>query len=169
MFTRSYIRSANDGDVAAIVTVLADCQRDLLGRGICQWPKAFPDPNEVAGGVAEGRTYVLLDQDSVRAVVTLSPFMPEMARHVQWLTDKPFLRVCRLAVHPRLQRHGFGRSLMCFAEQVARERQIVSLRLGAYSQHPEAIAFYERLGYQRVGEARNPACQDPFVCMEKVF
>jgi ribosomal protein S18 acetylase RimI-like enzyme len=163
------IRAAKDENTEAIVTLLAACQHDLLSRHIHQWPATFPDPAEVAREIADGHTHILLCRGSITATVTLSPHMPKLAQHVRWLTDQPFLRICRLAVHPHFQRHGLGRSLMGFVEQLARGRQIASLRLGAYSQHPGAVTFYEGLGYQRVGEAINPLCPDPFICMEKVL
>lgn len=166
---RQIIRAAKVDDLPAILALLTACQQDLLARGIDQWPATFPDPAETANEIADGHTHVLLCQGSLAGAVTLSPNMPRLAQHVRWLTSQPFLRICRLAVHPRFQRQGLGRSLMDFVEQTVRQRHIASLRLGAYSQHAGAVAFYQRLGYQRVGEAINPACPHPFICMEKVL
>ena len=55
----------------------------------------------------------------------------------------------QVAVSPRAQGQGIGRALTEFAEDLARRRGFSRMTL-----HARAIAvpFYEKLGYQRVGD-----------------
>ena len=55
----------------------------------------------------------------------------------------------QVAVLPHLQGQGIGRALVEFAEQLARERGYLLMTLHA---RETAIRFYEKLGYERVGE-----------------
>jgi len=60
--------------------------------------------------------------------------------------------VKRVYLLNRFRGAGLGRRLMQEAETFARARGIRRLLLGVYSRNDEAISFYERLGFQRVGE-----------------
>jgi GNAT superfamily N-acetyltransferase len=51
-------------------------------------------------------------------------------------------------VAPDRQGSGVGRALLGYVEELARERQVPSLRVSASL---TAIGFYERLGYRRTG------------------
>lgn len=59
------------------------------------------------------------------------------------------IRMRQVAVKPHLQGQGIGRALVEFAEQFARERGFTLMKLHA---RDIAIPFYERLGYESVGE-----------------
>jgi N-acetylglutamate synthase-like GNAT family acetyltransferase len=59
------------------------------------------------------------------------------------------VRMRQVAVGPHLQGQGIGRTLVEYAEQFARERGFSLMKLYA---RDTAIPFYEKLGYERVGE-----------------
>ena len=54
-------------------------------------------------------------------------------------------------LHP-FQRHGLGRALMERATAHARDTGFARLLLGVYSRNSAALAFYDRIGFHRVGE-----------------
>jgi diamine N-acetyltransferase len=54
-------------------------------------------------------------------------------------------------LHP-YQRRGFGRALMEQATAYARDAGFARLLLGVYSRNAAALAFYNRIGFHRVGE-----------------
>lgn len=54
-------------------------------------------------------------------------------------------------LHP-FQRRGFGRALMERATVYARDAGLARLLLGVYSRNTAALAFYNRIGFHRVGE-----------------
>lgn len=58
-------------------------------------------------------------------------------------------KVRQVAVAPSLQGQGVGAALSRFAEDFARQRGFKSITLHARA---TAVGFYEKLGYQRVGE-----------------
>jgi ribosomal protein S18 acetylase RimI-like enzyme len=60
--------------------------------------------------------------------------------------------VKRVYLLSRFRGAGLGRRLMQEAETNARIRGCRRLLLGVYSSNRAAISFYERLGYERVGE-----------------
>ncbi|MEZ0494844.1 GNAT family N-acetyltransferase [Sphingomonas sp. IW22] len=60
-----------------------------------------------------------------------------------------------LTVRPDLQAQGLGRQLMAEAEALARTAfEAAIIEMTVIRQRPELIAYYERRGYARTGEAR---------------
>lgn len=60
------------------------------------------------------------------------------------------IQVRQVAIHPEMQRQGIGQALMTFSEDLARERKFTRIWLHA---RIAAVPFYERLGYEKVGES----------------
>lgn len=62
------------------------------------------------------------------------------------------IEVKRIYLLHRFQHVGAGRRLMEAAQRHARACGRLRLLLGVYSRNHPALAFYDRMGYQRVGE-----------------
>jgi ribosomal protein S18 acetylase RimI-like enzyme len=60
----------------------------------------------------------------------------------------PYAFVFDLFVAPEYRRRGIAIALMAAAEDFARERGIIDLRLAVLERNREAQAFYERLGFR---------------------
>jgi ribosomal protein S18 acetylase RimI-like enzyme len=71
--------------------------------------------------------------------------------------DRPGrIEILRVRVHPALRRRGIGRALMGALEA---EGQAMSFReawLDTATNQPEAMAFYQSLGYREIGRERRP-------------
>jgi diamine N-acetyltransferase len=61
------------------------------------------------------------------------------------------LEVKRIYLLHRFQGSGLGRRLMATAIDEARARGVPRLLLGVYSENPDAIAFYQSLGFETIG------------------
>lgn len=74
----------------------------------------------------------------------------------------------RVYVSPDLQGHGIGKAMVDALEAEARKRGETQLTLES---SPSSLAFYEHLGYRRVGDARHVigAAVFEFVRMSKVL
>lgn len=73
------------------------------------------------------------------------------------------VRLRQMAVMNDLQGKGIGRALMQFAENLARDRGYKKITMHA---RKNAIGFYEKMGYRRVGEEFEEITI-PHVVMEK--
>lgn len=62
-----------------------------------------------------------------------------------------FLLIENVAVSPGEQGNGYGRALITFAEQIARERGTPELRLCTNVLMSENVALYQHLGFTEVG------------------
>jgi ribosomal protein S18 acetylase RimI-like enzyme len=62
------------------------------------------------------------------------------------------MEIKRIYLLHRFQRGGTGRKLMETARRHARNAGCLRLVLGVYSRNHQALAFYDRLGFRRIGE-----------------
>ncbi|SER27449.1 Ribosomal protein S18 acetylase RimI [Nitrosomonas sp. Nm51] len=69
--------------------------------------------------------------------------------------ERYFAYVGFFSVHPDYQGRGVGKHILRQAEAIARQQLTAAkIRIFVVSQRPELIAFYERRGYQRIGNAQ---------------
>jgi ribosomal protein S18 acetylase RimI-like enzyme len=61
------------------------------------------------------------------------------------------LRVYDIATHPDARGQGIGRALMAHAESIARKGKVCDISLEAEEQDPRLVAWYEGMGFARVG------------------
>ena len=66
------------------------------------------------------------------------------------------VEVVRVRVHPAVRRRGVGRAVMLELEGRASERGYVEAHLDTATNQPEAIRFYEALGYRESGRETRP-------------
>ena len=64
--------------------------------------------------------------------------------------------VLRVRVHPATRRRGVGRALMTALETSAADRGAREAILDTTTEQPEAVAFYEALGYEEIGRETRP-------------
>jgi tRNA threonylcarbamoyladenosine biosynthesis protein TsaE len=68
------------------------------------------------------------------------------------VSESSYLLVRRVAVDPAFQRQGVGNALMAWAREEAGRRGHREIRVSVRGELPGNRAFYERLGYQVIGE-----------------
>ncbi|MFC6315946.1 GNAT family N-acetyltransferase [Lapidilactobacillus achengensis] len=62
------------------------------------------------------------------------------------------LEVERIYILPRYKRHGYGRQLIAQAEKQALQLNKTALWLGVWEHNDAARAFYQKIGFQQVGQ-----------------
>lgn len=165
--SRAMIIAADESFGDAAWGIIDRCRSDLRERGVRQWNDAYPTREHVSTNIAQNELYVLLEGGECVAVVALEPRQEPGLSAVSWETAEPALAVHRLCVDPDAQGRGLGRELMDFAERYAACNGFASIRLTAYSEHPEALALYRGRGYREAGQVYFPGLDLPFVCFER--
>lgn len=126
------IRSARPGDLPAI----SACVEEAYATYIPRMGKR-PAPMDAGHAARLGSTWVLCD--------------PEVAGLIVLVPDGDDLMIENVAVSPRHQGRGYGRRLMDFAEDQARERGAPAVTLYTNEKMAENLALYARLGYRETG------------------
>ncbi|HUZ19771.1 MAG TPA: GNAT family N-acetyltransferase [Acidimicrobiales bacterium] len=144
-----HFRRARDTDVAAVVDLVESAYRGE--RSLAGWTSEATllggqrtDAAEVGEAIASAGSVVLLAEADEGLLACC-----RVARH-----DRAVAEFGMFAVRPDRQGQGLGRRLLAAAEQHARdELGATTMRMHVIRQRSELIAWYERLGYRRTGEA----------------
>lgn len=109
-------------------------------------PAGFPDLADVeAGFLACGGEFLVVELDG--HIVGMGGFRPGDDAHAE---------VLRVRVHPATRRRGIGRALMAELERRASGHGLRAMRLDTATNQPEAMAFYQSLGYREIGRECQP-------------
>jgi GNAT superfamily N-acetyltransferase len=127
----SAIRLARPADRAAIVTLVHEAYAVYVPR--IGRPPA-PMLEDYAALIGDGRVHVLEDETGIAGIVVLIP-----EEHAMLLDN--------VAVKAAAQGHGYGRTLIAFAEATARAAGYRTIRLFTNERMTENIARYPHLGY----------------------
>lgn len=126
------VRQASYKDLKAIQRIVDAAYEHYTSR-IGKRPAPMAD--DYATHVASGNVWVLLIEGEVIGVIVL-------------LTGPDHLLPDNVAVVPAKQHQGFGRFLIGFAEEVARQRGYGEIQLYTNELMHENLALYSKLGYQ---------------------
>ncbi len=165
------IRKANKADIPIIMNMTKACARHMQAQGIYQWNEYYPSQEAFESDIDRGELWVLLIKDTLVGCIVISTFMDEEYKPIQWLTkSENNYYIHRLAVHPDHQKRGYAQTMMDFAEDFAKGKQAISVRLDTFSQNDRNQKFYENRGYRRLGNIFFPRQSDqPFYCYELPF
>lgn len=129
------------------VGATADPSVPMPVTAVCSAPEQFPDladPASTILGVGGG----LFVAEVGGHLVGMAGFRP---------TSLPNrVEVLHVRVHPALRRRGIGRELMSAVEAGAASRGFEEAWLDTATNMPEAMAFYEGIGYVEVGRVGQP-------------
>jgi GNAT superfamily N-acetyltransferase len=130
------IRRATDADLAAVEQVVQDAYRIYIPR-IGKPPGPMLD--DYSARIAEGSVSVVEAGDGTTAGIVV--LLPEVDH----------LLLDNIAVRPDHQGQGFGRVLLEFAEQRARQLGYNEIRLYTHEKMTENIGLYARIGFAETG------------------
>ncbi|GMQ57365.1 GNAT family N-acetyltransferase [Vallitalea sediminicola] len=157
-------------DKDEIMKLVSDCVNNMRAQNIFQWNENYPNEEVILEDIADGNLYVMKDENRFLGIITLNEEQDEEYKTVDWKSESTgILVVHRLAVSPLGQGKGIGKSFMSFAEDLVRQKNYKTIRLDTYSGNPIALSFYDRLGYEKVGEVYFPGRDLAFYCYEKIF
>lgn len=136
------LRSAKRDDVPAIVAMLAD---DPLGAvredASDPLPHSYWDAFEAIDGDPNQVVLVADREGDVVGTLQMS-FIPNLSRRGAWRAQIEGVRVSRSA-----RGGGIGERMVLWCIERARERGCLLVQLTTDKQRPDAIRFYERLGF----------------------
>jgi ribosomal protein S18 acetylase RimI-like enzyme len=165
------IRAAKISEIDDILEITRACAKFMAENGIYQWNEHYPSRQAFELDVQRNELFVKLKGDFIIGGIVISHYIDEEYIPVGWLTanDKN-VYIHRLFVSPIEQGKGHAQTLMDYAENYARQNNFVSVRLDTFSQNKRNQRFYEKRGYQKLGDIFFPKqSTHPFHCYELVL
>jgi len=149
------MRKAIVGDIDEI-TKMYDKLNDYLEAHINYpgWKKGvYPTKAEALHFFESDTLYVAVSDDIIVGSIALTHEPEKEPDNGNWLIhtayDEIFV-IHVLVVHPGFLRQGVGSAMLNFAEKLAKQQKIKSIRLDVYENNIAAINVYEKMGYSFV-------------------
>ncbi len=142
------LQEASEADTETIAAVIRAAFEEYRGR---------LDPP--SGALAETAETVREKLRAAQAVLAFAGGVPVGC--VFFRPEEGRLYLFRLAVLPGHRGRGLGRALLAHVEDRARALGLPRVRLGVRAALARQIAFYEGLGYRRVGDGTHPGYAGP--------
>lgn len=154
------VRRTEWRDIDAVAAVLADGKRSLAELGISQWQWGdYPGRADVEADVEEGISYLAEDRDGRIAATAALSFAGDgnyAAIEGAWLCEPegPEVRygtLHRTASSRANARQGAMKAIFLAAEDIARDRGALSLRVDTHPLNAPMRSLLGRLGYAECG------------------
>lgn len=136
-------RPATKEDLPALVAMLAN---DPLGKGRERFETPLPQSYRNAFAAIErdpNNELVVAESDGIIVGMLQLTFIPYLTYTGGWRCLVEGVRI-----HPDFRGRGFGNQIFQWAMQRARERRCHLLQLTTDKSRPDALRFYEKLGFK---------------------
>ena len=164
------IRKANKSDLDNIMLMYKSCVKGMLENDIDQWDATYPNAEVIIEDLIAQTYFVALENKVIIGGINIDQNQDKTYLEIDW-EDKldSFLVVHRLGVKEEFWEKKIGKKLMIFAENMAIEKGLRSIRLDTYSGNPKAMEFYRRLDYRELGSINLKPNKNEYYCFEKII
>lgn len=149
------VRLAVMADLPGIMVCINDAKLLLKKSGSVQWngKNNYPSEADMENDIRLKRGYVCEIDGEIAGVAVFSGIEPTYSHPVgKWLVDTDnYLTIHRIAVNGMFRRKGVATSLMTYAEKVAKERGIISIRIDTHEKNSNLQALVNKMGYTYCG------------------
>jgi len=167
-------RPAEKSDFDSIMTLISHARAAIARLGIDQWQDGYPEPEVIESDIAQGIGWVFEAEGRIAGyMVPLAdpePIYEQLAG--KWLQNEaPYLTVHRMAIDDGYRGTGLSMQMFTFAEKLAREKQLASLRADTHTGNLAMRKLLAKCGFAYVGDVVYPVTAgDPIrVAYEKIL
>lgn len=137
--------------------LIEEGRRFQYEQGFVQWTEAYPRPEHVRADIAEGKAYLLKDEQGTAAGYICIDFAGEPAYETirgRWSSDEPFAVLHRMTLGCGFRGCGLGSVMLRECERVCRERHVYCLRADTSPENKRMQHVFEKNGYRLCGTVR---------------
>jgi len=149
------LQKAGTADAGRIWQLLQQAIEKRQQEGSTQWQDGYPNPTVVARDIENTYGYVCMDEAGNTVGYMALIFDGEPAYEAlegQWLTERPYAVIHRLAVNREVVIKGLGTWMMTAAEELCRQRGFLSIRIDTNFDNTAMLRVFEKRGYIYCGE-----------------
>jgi len=146
------IRLATIDDLSGIIEIVGLVVPIMQNSGNFQWNDKYPAASDFERDITLRQLYVAAaDTGRVLGVCAITKDQGKDYEAV-WNTSEEAIVPHRLAVHPEGQGQGIAKAFMGYAEQLAKDCGIKSVRVDTNTQNAVTNGLFPKHGYHFVGE-----------------
>ncbi len=148
------LQPATTNDISAIWTILQQAIARRKADGSNQWQDGYPNPDVIRNDIQNGIGYVLTDGNNIIGYCAVLENDEPAYRAIEgkWLTTGNFLVVHRVAVSDAYAGMGMGKIMLEHIEELARSRNIFSIKADTNFDNIAMLRTFQKLGYTYCGE-----------------
>ena len=148
------VRKTTLEDLQDVMTIVHEAMRYFKDAGIEQWQKGYPNADTFRMDIARGNSYVLTEDGKV--IATAAIIAGEDPNYVNitngaWLSEGSYIVIHRIAVTTGKKGLGLANLLYDYAEEMAKEKGIRSLRADTTSLNRSMRKFLKKRGFKSCG------------------
>jgi ribosomal protein S18 acetylase RimI-like enzyme len=165
------IRKAKLVELDNVFNLYKSCIKDLLSKDIVMWDKNYPTRELIKKDIELNNLYVIEKNKNFIGAFVLDEYLDEYWEKVNWKNNN-FIGIHLLAIKPDFQGKGYGKKIIKFCEQFAKDNDYESIHLDVFSKNKAAINLYQKFDYKFVQEIYfdfKPAGNRKYYCYEKII
>ena len=166
-------RKTEAKDTDRLMELFGKASATMALLGIDQWQDGYPNRELIEEDIAEGRSYVVANGGKIiGTTVLLTGGEPDYEKIYdgKWLTDgKGYLTIHRITVDPESRGTGAASAIFAYAEKVARENGLGSVRVDTHRGNIPMRRSLEKNGFTHCGSIYLRANGRHRVAYEKVL
>lgn len=163
------VRLATIEDLPRLYKILEDAKAFMKSQNNDQWGEHYP-PLDSFNFYIEGKELYVLEEDAlVVGMVALVDHQDEAYKSMPWSVEGTELVIHRLAIAEEAYGKGYGKYLLSYAIEVAREREVAIIKLDTYSKNKVAQRLFLSMGFNYVGDIHLPQSVLEYHCYEMVL
>lgn len=147
-------RKATEAEIPQIWTILQQAIARRKADGSNQWQNGYPNPETISSDIEKGVGYILTDGEKVIAysavLINDEPAYSDIIG--QWLTNKDFVVVHRVAISEDYLGKGLVQKMFGHFEDFALQNDIHSVKVDTNFDNLPMLRIMEKLGYTYCGE-----------------
>lgn len=147
-------RKSEVEDIERIMEMVRSAQEGLKDQGIDQWQNGYPNSKTIKKDIDKGESYVLIDGGDIVASTALS-FRGEVTYgriyEGKWLGDGAYGVIHRIVVDRDLKNKGLASIMLDRIEDIAREKDIFSIRIDTHRKNMAMKKFLEKNDFKYCG------------------
>ena len=146
-------RKATPDDLPGMLALVGRARAFMATLGIDQWQDGYPSEDILAEDIRLGRMYVY-DDDGTVASITVMTAEPEPVYDTlegEWLSDRPYLTVHRMAVDDAYRHCGLAAKIIEHAVELAKELGLSAVRGDTHRGNVVMRRFLDKNGFSERG------------------
>jgi GNAT superfamily N-acetyltransferase len=148
------LRKARISELPIIWNIIQQAIEQRRQDGSTQWQDGYPNESTITNDIERGYGHVLSNGGAILAYAAII-FDKEPAYEVlkgDWLTNDNYVNVHRVAVVNSGKGKGIATRLFTFAEQLAIDRHVYSIKIDTNFDNKPMLRILDKLGYTYCGE-----------------
>ncbi|RPF57074.1 GNAT family N-acetyltransferase [Aquisalibacillus elongatus] len=162
------IRGGKLTDLDQIVDLVERAKQKMKQEGNDQWDDTYPTKEHYEADLHNGQLYVFEQGGKIHGAACISDEGHHEYDEIPWkISKKPYLCMKRLAVDPDSRHKGIGLAFYQYADELAKQIGVPSLRTDTNGSNKAALRLFEKAGYSYVASEPHGYYKEPFVYYEK--